>query len=140
MKPRKLAKKVFITLCMLGISIYLYQANLSVAGKRSAVEITTSEVETGSVEQMVQSIGMIEPAIKMKVRVEAEGNIRDKKIKDGMNVRKGDILLEVDQEKLKKEVLNAEIKLLRLQSNLKNLIENTGPYEAAQSKNNLVKS
>ncbi|MDI6784183.1 MAG: efflux RND transporter periplasmic adaptor subunit [bacterium] len=139
MKKKSKLKKVIIIIGIVVISIILFYANQFFGGKQGAIEVTTGKVELGPFEQTVQATGILEPADKIKVRAEVEGNIREKRVKDGDRVKKGDILLEIDQEKLKTEVLNAEIKLRRLQNNLKNLVENSGPYEAAQSQNNLEK-
>ena len=139
MKKKSKLKKVIIIIGIVVISIGLFYANQFYGGKQGAIEITTGKVELGPFEQTVQATGILEPADKIKVRAEVEGNIREKRVKDGARVKKGDILLTIDQEKLKTEVMNSEIRLRRLQNNLKSLIENSGPYDEAQSKNNLEK-
>ena len=140
MKKKSNLKKIIIVLFILIVCSVLLFANRFIGGKRGAIEVTTGKVEKGTVEQIVQATGIIEPALKIKVRSEVDGNLREKRVKDGQQVKQGDVLLEVDQEKLKKEVLNSEIKMRRLQNNLKNLVENTGPFDEAQAKNNLEKS
>lgn len=139
-KKKGKLKKIIIIIGIVIICIGLFYANQFFGGKQGAIEVTTGKVELGTFEQTVQATGILEPADKIKVRAEVEGNIREKRVKDGDRVKKGDILLAIDQEKLKTEVTNSEIKLKRLQNNLKSLIENSGPYDEAQSKNNLEKS
>ena len=138
-KNGKFKKFIWIVI-IIAISAGLLYANKIISARQSAVEVTVGKAEKGNVEITIQASGNLEPADKVKVRAEVDGNIKEKRVKEGDTVKKGEILLEVDQEKLKKEVLNAEIKLNRLQSNLKNLVENTGPFDLAQVENNLTKS
>ena len=139
MKKKSKLKKIIIILVIVIVCGSLFFANRIFGGKQGAIEVTTGKVELGSFEQTVQATGILEPANKLKVRAEVEGNLREKRVKDGDRVTKGQVLLAIDQLKLKTEVTNAEIRLKRLQNNLKSLVENSGPYEEAQSKNNLEK-
>jgi macrolide-specific efflux system membrane fusion protein len=139
MKKKSKLKKIIIILVIVIVCGILFFANRIFGGKQGAIEVTTGKVELGSFEQTVQATGILEPANKLKVRAEVEGNLREKRVKDGDRVTQGQILLTIDQLKLKTEVTNAEIRLKRLQNNLKSLVENSGPYEEAQSKNNLEK-
>lgn len=138
-KKKGKLRKIIIIIGIIVVVIGLYAANKYFGGKQGAVEVTVAKVDRGPFEQTVQATGILEPANKLKVRTEVEGNLREKRVKDGDRVVKGQVLLEVDQEKLKTDVTNTEIRLKRLQNNLKNLIENSGPYDAAQTKNNLEK-
>ncbi|MCX7918766.1 MAG: efflux RND transporter periplasmic adaptor subunit [bacterium] len=139
MEKKNRLQKVIVILGIIVVCIIIFYANQFLGSKQSAVEVTTGQVERGVFEQTVKATGILEPANKIKVRAEVEGNLREKRVKDGARVKQGEILVVVDQEKLKTEVTNAEIRLKRLQNNLKNLIENSGPYELAQAKNNLEK-
>jgi HlyD family secretion protein len=138
-KKKGRLKKIIIFIVIILIAIGLFSANQYYGGKQGAIEVTVGKVDRGPFEQTVQATGVLEPANQLKVRTEVEGNLREKKVKDGDRVVKDQVLLVVDQEKLRTEVTNSEIKLKRLQNNLRNLIENSGPYDDAQSKNNLEK-
>lgn len=133
-------KKFIITILIIAICVLLFFANQWVNGNQSAIEITTAKVEKGSLLQTVQATGILEPAKTVKVRTEVEGNVMEKKIKDGDTVKEGQVLLEVDREKLKKDLLNAEIKEKKAQNDFKNLVENTGPYDNMQAETNFAKS
>jgi HlyD family secretion protein len=139
-KKKSRLKKFIILIIIILIGIGLLYANQYYGGKQGAIEVTVGKVELGPFEQTVQATGTLEPADKLKVRSEVEGNLREKLVKDGDRVKKGQVLLEIDQQKLKIEVTNSEIRLKRLKNNLKSLIENSGPYDEAQSKNNLEKN
>ena len=137
---KKPVKRIIVTLVIIVICGLLLSVNQIFGSKRDAVKITIGKVDKGPVEQVVQATGIIEPGEKNKVRVEVEGNVLEKLAKEGDVVKKGDVLLTVDQTKLKNELLDAEIKLKRLQNNLKTLIETTGPSEELNAKNDLEKS
>jgi len=141
MKPKKsgLLKKIVITVAILLLMVTIYMVNNQMNTKHQGVLVSTAKVVKGQLEQTVQASGQVEPADKFKVRCEVDGNVVEKKAKDGDVVKKGDVLLRVDDTKLKTEVLNAELKLRRLQNNLRNQVETSGPYDRAQTKNNLEK-
>ncbi len=133
-------KKLFITFLIIVICILLYLTNQWIGGKQNAVEVSVTKVEKGTMIMNIQANGVIEPGKTTKVRMEVEGNVLDKLGKDGAKVKQGDILLEVDKEKLKKDVLDAEVNLTKAKNNLKNLVEVTGPYDEIQVKNTYDKS
>jgi len=137
---KKPVKKLIVITSIILVCIFLFIVNQKVGGSQSAVKTTIGKVDRGEVSQTVQATGQIEPGEKIKARVEVEGNVLEKKAKEGDVVKKGDILLVVDQTKLKNELLDAEIKLKRLENNLKNLKETTGPSEELSAKNNYEKS
>jgi HlyD family secretion protein/macrolide-specific efflux system membrane fusion protein len=137
---KKTVKKLIIITSIILVCIFLFIVNQKVGGSQSAVKTTIGKVDKGDVTQTVLATGQIEPGEKIKARVEVEGNVLEKKAKEGDVVKKGDILLVVDQTKLKNDLLNAEIKLKRLENNLKNLKETTGPSEELSAKNNYEKS
>ena len=141
MKPKKsgMLKKIVITVAILLLMVTIYMVNNQMNTKHQGVLVSTAKVVKGQLEQTVQASGQVEPADKFKVRCEVDGNVVEKKAKDGDVVKKGDVLLRVDDTKLKTEVLNSELKLRRLQNNLRNQVETSGPYDRAQTKNNLEK-
>ncbi|WP_309382504.1 efflux RND transporter periplasmic adaptor subunit [Cerasicoccus frondis] len=73
-----------------------------------AKPLQTSEVEIGSIEDVVSAGGYVEPVISTEVRSEITGRIETIHIKDGESVQAGQVLLELEKTERQTELEEAK--------------------------------
>jgi membrane fusion protein, macrolide-specific efflux system len=127
MKSRKIWLYTLLAVVVLGISSALYifshpsapsdgsamlQANLGSLQFEAAREDLTNSIEIRGKSSYAQETAVYAPFA---------GDVRSWKVKDGVQVNKGDILFELDAEELNREVskLNANIRKLELEASIR---------------------
>lgn len=137
---KKWIKRIVILMVLMVLFTGLYIGNRTLGSKKAAREVVLGAVSKGTLDKMISANGIIEPGDKIQILTEVEGNVTEKKVREGDIVKKGDILLTLDRSRLEKDLLNANVKLSRVRNNLKTLLEVTIPYERLQTKTSLEKN
>lgn len=105
----KSKKKLFIFGGLGLLLIILVVVVLTAGSKEDIVLVTTEKVEKRTITQTVAATGTIEPEFKVVITPEVTGEIIELPVKEGDQVRKGQLLIRIkgDQYKAQKEQLEA---------------------------------
>ncbi|MHB2150423.1 efflux RND transporter periplasmic adaptor subunit [Calditrichota bacterium LG25] len=87
--------------------------------KDRGIEVLSEKVTRGTVQQKVTGSGQIRPATEVKVSAQVAGKIIRLHVKEGDHVKKGQLLVELDEEKYRANVERAESQLLAAKANEK---------------------
>ena len=110
-------KKYWITGGIILIIVLLVIANI--AKKDKGTEVMAEKVVRGTVQQKVTGSGQIKPAVQVKVSAQVAGKIIRIYVKEGDQVKKGQLLVELDPQKYKASVERAQSSLLAAKANEK---------------------
>src|ERR1051325_5762447 len=89
-KRRKIIVFSIIALVLIGLSV------LAMFNKREAViTVQTEKVERRNVTEIVVANGKVQPVLQVKISPEVSGEIIDLPVKEGQNVKKGDLILRI---------------------------------------------
>jgi len=104
--------KSLSTIIIVGLLIWggwwTYSRLQQEAEMTTAKKPQTSEVEVGSIEEVVTAGGYVEPVVSTEVRSEITGRIEEIHIQDGETVKAGQILLELEKTDRQTELDEAE--------------------------------
>ncbi|BDQ02052.1 MAG: RND transporter [Ignavibacterium sp.] len=105
----KSKKKLFIFGGLGLLLVILVVVVLTAGSKEDIVLVTTEKVEKRTITQTVAATGTIEPEFKVVITPEVTGEIIELPVKEGDQVRKGQLLIRIkgDQYKAQKEQLEA---------------------------------
>jgi HlyD family secretion protein len=112
-------KKIVIITVIVVIIAALVVANF--LKKEKGVEVDVAKVERGTVTQMVNGSGQIRPEVEVKVSANVAGKIINLHAEEGDSVKKGQLLVELDQEQYIAALERAESNLLSMRANEKKL-------------------
>ncbi|MBN2424515.1 MAG: efflux RND transporter periplasmic adaptor subunit, partial [Calditrichaceae bacterium] len=87
--------------------------------KEKGVEVTTEKVVRGTVQQKVTGSGQIKPEVEVKVSAQAAGKIVELNVKEGDQVKKGQLLVALDPQQYLASLERAESSLLAAKANEK---------------------
>ncbi len=107
---KKSRRTLYITLAVLliaGIGIYYY----AFAGSRVAYVYTTEAAKTGELSVIVTSTGSVQPTDQVDISSELSGTIRKVNVTYNSQVKAGEVLAELDTNKLEADVQSARAKL-----------------------------
>lgn len=77
------------------------------------VPVTLATAGTQSVQQMLQAIGNVEPSATVQVRPQVAGELVHANFAEGQNVRKGDLLFQIDPRPFRDALLQSEAAVAR---------------------------
>ena len=84
--------------------------------------VTTCEVRTGDIGRMLQLSGTIRPLVTWKVASLAGAKIETVAVKDGDQVKKGQLLIGLDKDELTAKLATAKAAFLKAKENLKHIL------------------
>ena len=111
-------KKIIIGVAVLAV-IALVVGNM--LKKESGSQVDVTRVTSGVITQKVSGSGQIRPEVQVKVSANVAGKIIKLHAEEGNTVRKGQLLVELDQEQYKAALARAESNLLSAKANEKKL-------------------
>lgn len=129
MKNRRKLIIPVVILLLLGIFVYI-------KGKKpptSAMALQTVKVFLGDIAINVTALGKVEAAKTQEVYAPISGNV-NYIVEPGQKVKKGDIILELDNEELKHELKQAEYRLNQEKIQLEKLLKGTRAEELEKAK------
>jgi HlyD family secretion protein len=110
-------KKIVIIAVIVLIIVALVVANF--LKKEKGVEVDIAKVERGTVTQKVNGSGQIRPEVEVKVSANVAGKIISLHAEEGDSVKKGQLLVELDQEQYLAALERSESNLLSMRANEK---------------------
>src|SRR5213596_2282503 len=100
-KRRRLRRRRMIILGCAGASLLLI-VGLIIAGKREKpIPVTTEKAVRRTILQTVSATGKIQPETEVKISPEVAGEIIELPVQDGMQVKKGDLLVKIKPDSYK---------------------------------------
>ena len=142
-KKRGLQKKHIIWIA--GGLLFLFLVGMIIFGDHSPAfrvereKLTISTVESGIFNDYISVIGTVEPITTIYLDAIEGGRIVDRLIEEGAMVKKGDVILKLENRQLYQTVLNSEVALAEKENYLRNTKIS---FEAAQieSRKNMLDS
>lgn len=142
-KNRGLQKKHIIWIA--GGLLFLFLVGMIIFGDHSPAfrverdKLTISTVESGIFNDYISVIGTVEPITTIYLDAIEGGRIVDRLIEEGSMVKKGDVILKLENRQLYQTVLNSEVALAEKENYLRNT---KIAFEAAQieSRKNMLDS
>jgi HlyD family secretion protein len=118
MAKRKKKGKLTIIITLL-VLVIVVVGIVVVAGKQKpkGTEVTIGTSETGSITSLVTATGKIYPEVEVKISSEVAGEIIELPVYDGMEVKKGDLLVKVNPDTLEAQVKQQEAALSASKAN-----------------------
>ena len=110
-------KKIIIISVAVVAVVALIVANL--LKKEKGITVDVEEIERGSIMQKVTGSGQIRPEVQVKVSARVAGKIMKLRAQEGDRVKKGQLLVELDQEQYLAALERAESTLLSMRANEK---------------------
>lgn len=93
-KPKKTGRKIVIFILILGVigglSWYAFTRKQEVV-----ITVQAEKVTRRNVTEVVEATGKLQPVVLVKISPEVSGEIIDLPVKEGQNVKKGDLLLKI---------------------------------------------
>ena len=112
MSKRKIIIGIIVLVVFAGISITLILKNRG----PKPIEVETIKTARQQVVETVEATGRIQPKTQVKISADVAAKITDLYVNEGDNVKKGDILVQLDREKFQATVENAEANLRSIQA------------------------
>src|SRR6266511_834711 len=100
-KKRRLRRRRYIILGSIGLVLLLIIGSV-VAGKREKpIPVTTEKAVRRTILQTVSATGKIQPETEVKISPEVAGEIIELPVEDGMQVKRGDLLVKIKPDSYK---------------------------------------
>ena len=112
-------KKIIIIVGIVVIIVAIVVANF--LKKERGIEVDIAEVERGIVIQKVSGSGQIRPEVEVNVSANVAGKIIALHAEEGDSVKKGQLLVELDEEQYLAALERAQSNLLSMRANEKKL-------------------
>src|SRR5689334_16199505 len=93
-KPRNKTRKI-IVFSLIGVVIAALATVAAVRKREVVIEIQTDKVSRRNITEVVVANGRIQPVVQVVINPEVSGEIIDLPVKEGQNVKKGDLLLKI---------------------------------------------
>lgn len=90
------------------IVIFIVVAVVYVSGRNAAVEVNIAEVVRGDISEYVEELGVVKSKSSANVYANAVGTVTDVFVEIGDEVKKGDVLVKLDGEKLSRQIAELE--------------------------------
>jgi membrane fusion protein, multidrug efflux system len=121
----------FCLVALFALACHKGQAGPQAAG---GVPVTVAKVQQKNVPLNVRAIGNVEPITSVTVRPQVGGVLQKVNFKEGQEVRKGDLLFEIDPRPLQSQLLQAQAMLARDEANAKDAEATARRYAALVKK------
>ncbi|HEY5677369.1 MAG TPA: efflux RND transporter periplasmic adaptor subunit [Myxococcales bacterium] len=122
-------------LCLL--ALFVFACHKGEAGPQAGgggVPVTVAKVQQKNVPLNVRAIGNVEPITSVTVRPQVGGVLQRVNFKEGQEVKKGDLLFEIDPRPLQAQLLQAQAMLARDEANAKDAAATARRYAALVKK------
>ena len=107
-------------LCLLAaVALACHKGGAAAQGGGGGVPVTVAKVQQKNVPLNVRAIGNVEPITSVTVRPQVGGVLMKVNFKEGQEVKKGDLLFEIDPRPLQAQLLQAQAMLARDDANAK---------------------
>lgn len=132
-KKKGLQKKHLIWIA--GAALFLFLAGMLIFGDHSSAfrverdKLTISAVENGIFNDYISVIGTVEPITTIYLDAIEGGRVTERFIEEGSMVKKGDVILKLENRQLYQTILNSEASLAEKENYLRNTKVS---FEAAQ--------
>jgi multidrug efflux system membrane fusion protein len=121
--------------CLVALfALACHKGEASAQGGGAGVPVTVAKVQQKNVPLNVRAIGNVEPITSVTVRPQVGGVLLKVNFKEGQEVKKGDLLFEIDQRPLQAQLLQAQAMLARDQANAKDAAATARRYAALVKK------
>jgi len=138
---KQMARHKFITgvilLLIIGSGYLGYGA---LKGGNNEVRYVLAAVEKGTLIVSVSGSGQISASDEINIKPKASGDVIHVGIKNGQEVKKGVLLLQIDASDARRAVQDAEISLETVQVQLQEMLEPPDELDVLQAENSLVKA
>jgi len=112
MKPNKKAVIPILILLTILLVYLLFMRN------STAVKVTVTEVTLGDLTSTVSAPGIVRPLTEVQISSSINGIVQQLMVKEGQEVKKGDLLLQIDPSEFRSQVRRAQAGLEVAQANL----------------------
>tara|TARA_Y100000588_G_scaffold394860_1_gene517869 strand:+ start:5377 stop:6723 length:1347 start_codon:yes stop_codon:yes gene_type:complete len=102
--PRKKSKKKLIVFIILFLVAGGTIALIATRKKEEVIEVSMEEAERRSITSIVSATGRIFPEVEVKISSEVAGEIIEMPVVEGQKVKKGDLLVKVDPDRVESQV------------------------------------
>lgn len=126
-KSRRLVYVLGALVLMGGATTYYYMSG----GSRIAYSYTTAEAKKGDLSVIVTSTGSVQPTDQVDISSELSGTIRKVNVTYNSPVKQGDVLAELDTNKLEADVQSARAKLGSAKANVLKATADLGSARAS---------
>ena len=110
-KRKKKGKLKLIVIAVIVVAVIAVVIAMKANSKPKGVEVTIGSSEKGNITSVVTATGKIYPEIEVKISSEVSGEIIDLPVTDGMEIKKGELLVRVNPDTLEAQVKQQEAAL-----------------------------
>src|SRR5216117_347287 len=100
-KKRRARRKRYIVFGSIGLILLLIIASVIASKREKPILVTTEKAVRKTILQTVSATGKVQPETEVKISPEVAGEIIDLPVEDGMQVKKGDLLLKIKPDSYK---------------------------------------
>lgn len=139
-KRRKLKKKVVIPLAVLVIAAGAFGVHYFLSGgnAESAPAYTESEAGRQDIQLTLSATGTIEPANQYEVTSSVQGEVLSCTFEEGDEVKKGDVMYEIDSSDAESSVEQAQISLQQSQNSYNQTLESLDDLNVTSKKSGMI--
>jgi len=134
---KKLRNRTLLFLLLAGIVVFVF---VKLSGRQPAAKIAAVRPFRQNVIASLISNGKVEPIAPFSIRAQLDTFVLKVNVTEGQNVKKGQLLLELDVKDVNAQLAAAKSKLLRAQEDLKQARAGGRPDDAARVKGDLAKA
>ncbi|MBC7186868.1 MAG: efflux RND transporter periplasmic adaptor subunit [Calditrichaeota bacterium] len=126
-----MAKKKRTVIFLVGLAVVIALAVIlgSQSAKKKALEVTVAPVKRGTITQIVSGSGKVQPELKVNIAAHVAGKIVELPVREGQQVRRGQLLVRLEREQYEAAVERARS---TLKSARANLTKTRAEYERAK--------
>jgi HlyD family secretion protein len=134
---RKLRNRTLLLLVLAGVVAFIL---VRVSGRQPVAKIAATKPVRQNITSSISSNGKVEPIAPFTVRAQLDTFVQKVQASEGQNVKKGQILLELDVRDVSAQLAAAKSKLLRAQDDLRAAQAGGRADEAARISGDLAKA
>jgi RND family efflux transporter MFP subunit len=123
-----------ILLLAIGAGVYFGYTQL-LTKTSEEVSYTTATVKKGDILSLVSSSGQVGDANQINLMSEVSGEITEIAVKEGQEVKSGDLIAQIDDETLENEIYQASLAVQTAQNSLDKLIEPASDADILKAEN-----
>ena len=134
---KKLRNRTLLFLLLVGIAVFVF---IKVSGRQPAAKISAVKPFRENIVSSITSNGKVEPIAPFSIRAQLDTFVGKVSVSEGQNVKKGQLLLELNVKDAAAQLANAKSKLLRAQEDLRAARSGGRTDDAARVAGDLAKS
>lgn len=125
---KRLSKKQIVIIALVSVLVVV---GIYKVGSNGAIEVTTAEVVEGAIEEYVEELGVVKASNSASIYTFAGGRVTEVLVEVGDNVKKGDILVKLDNQQLERQIIELEAQKTSVEAQYR---EAKKPYDADEIK------